>query len=96
MPLVPAEPIAQTPLTGLTSSEVAEQRIHTPEERAGEATAQARWLLERAGNGGVPLTQTYALARAVVRDQPVAFGADNNRRRWIFVRIRRHLRKGVP
>ena len=30
------------------------------------ATAPARWLLGAAANGGVPLTQTHALARVVV------------------------------
>jgi hypothetical protein len=34
------------------------------------ATAPARWLLDEA-TAGVPLTQTYALARAVVRDAAV-------------------------
>ena len=32
------------------------------------ATAPARWLLELAADGGAPLTQTHALARAVVRE----------------------------
>ena len=32
------------------------------------ATAPARWLLETACDGGVPLTQTHALARVVVRE----------------------------
>ncbi|MBV9818179.1 MAG: hypothetical protein JOZ07_07505 [Solirubrobacterales bacterium] len=35
---------------------------------ASEATAAARWLLDSAADGGVALTQTKALARAVVRD----------------------------
>ena len=38
------------------------------EESVHEATAPARWLLESAANGGVPLTQTNALARVVVRE----------------------------
>ena len=47
---------------------VAEQSTHTPEDQAAAATAPARWLLETASGGGVPLTQTYALARVVVRE----------------------------
>jgi hypothetical protein len=33
-----------------------------------DATAPARWLLDAAAGGGIALTQTYALARAVVRE----------------------------
>jgi hypothetical protein len=35
---------------------------------AEAATAPARWLLGVAADGGVPLTQTHALARALVRE----------------------------
>jgi len=35
---------------------------------AGAATAPATWLLAAAADGGVPLTQTHALARIVVRE----------------------------
>jgi hypothetical protein len=37
-------------------------------EPVRNATAPARWLLDAAAGGGVALTQTYALARAVVRE----------------------------
>jgi hypothetical protein len=37
------------------------------EQAVVRATAPARWLLELAGDG-IPLTQTYALARSVVRE----------------------------
>jgi Plasmid pRiA4b ORF-3-like protein len=40
----------------------------TPDELAARAAGPVRWLLDAAGNGGVPLTQTNALARAVVRE----------------------------
>jgi hypothetical protein len=43
-------------------------RETTPEQVAASATAPARWLLDTAGNGGVPLAQTNALARIVVRE----------------------------
>ena len=33
-----------------------------------DATVPARWLLDAAASGGIALTQTYALARAVVRE----------------------------
>jgi Plasmid pRiA4b ORF-3-like protein len=46
----------------------AEQHVHVAEDLAGAATAPARWLLETASDGGVPLTQTHALARIVVRE----------------------------
>lgn len=39
-----------------------------PEDLAAAATAPARWLLETASDGGIPLTQTYALARVVVHE----------------------------
>jgi hypothetical protein len=48
--------------------EVGEPGIKAPEVLAAAATAPARWLLEMASAGGVPLTQTYALARVVVRE----------------------------
>jgi hypothetical protein len=37
-------------------------------ELVREATAPARWLLDAAASDGMALTQTYALARAVVRE----------------------------
>jgi hypothetical protein len=43
-------------------------RAATAEALAAAATAPARWLLDTASDGGVPLTQTNALARAVVRE----------------------------
>jgi hypothetical protein len=49
----------------LNEADVA-QHPTTPEELAATATGPARWLIDAAGNGGVPLTQTHALARAVV------------------------------
>jgi hypothetical protein len=52
----------------MDTAEAAEQRTDTPEDVAAAATAPARWLLETASDGGVPLTQTYALARVVVRE----------------------------
>jgi len=61
-------------LTGLCDSgrvvneAEAEGRTHTPDELAARATGPVRWLLDAAGNGGVPLTQTNAFARIVVRD----------------------------
>jgi hypothetical protein len=48
--------------------EVGEPRTRAPEVLAAAATAPARWLLEMASADGVPLTQTYALARVVVRE----------------------------
>ncbi len=48
--------------------DVDEQLTGAPEELAAAATAPARWLLELASNEGVPLTQTNALARVVVRE----------------------------
>jgi DNA-binding PadR family transcriptional regulator len=38
------------------------------DQEVQDALAPARWLLDAAANGGVPLTQTHALARAVVRE----------------------------
>ena len=52
----------------MDTAEAAEQRTDTPEGLAAAATAPARWLLETASDGGVPLTQTFALARVVVRE----------------------------
>jgi hypothetical protein len=52
----------------MDTAELAERRTDTPENLAVAATAPARWLLETASDGGVPLTQTYALARVVVRE----------------------------
>jgi hypothetical protein len=43
-------------------------RETTPDELAASAAGPIRWLLDSAGNGGVPLTQTNALARVVVRE----------------------------
>src|SRR2546425_6748320 len=37
-------------------------------ELVRDATAPARWLLDAAASGGIAPTQTYALARAVVRE----------------------------
>ena len=48
--------------------EAAAPRTRTPEDLAAAANAPARWILETAGDGGVPLTQTHALARVVVRE----------------------------
>ncbi|MEO8966687.1 MAG: hypothetical protein ABI355_03785 [Solirubrobacteraceae bacterium] len=48
--------------------DVDESHAGAPEELAAAATAPARWLLEMASADGVPLTQTHALARAVVRE----------------------------
>ena len=45
-----------------------EQHSGAPEELAAAATAPARWLLKMASADGVPLTQTNALARAIVRE----------------------------
>lgn len=47
---------------------VIEESTGAPEQLAAAATAPARWLLEMASAGGVPLTQTNALARTVVRE----------------------------
>jgi Plasmid pRiA4b ORF-3-like protein len=52
----------------MSIADIAEQRIHAPEDLAAAATAPARWLLETASDGGIPLTQTYALTRVVVRE----------------------------
>jgi hypothetical protein len=43
-------------------------RETTPEELAARAAGPVLWLLDTASNGGVPLTQTNALARIVVRE----------------------------
>jgi DNA-binding MarR family transcriptional regulator len=52
----------------MTVIDLDEQRTGAPVELATEATAPARWLLEMASADGVPLTQTNAIARAVVRE----------------------------
>jgi hypothetical protein len=52
----------------MTVIDVGEQRTGAPEELAAAATAPARWLLEMASADGVPLTQTNALARSIVRE----------------------------
>jgi Plasmid pRiA4b ORF-3-like protein len=52
----------------MTVIDVEEQRTGAAEELVAAATAPARWLLEMASADGVPLTQTYALARIVVRE----------------------------
>jgi|GEM_PF-2712040 len=44
------------------------RRETTPDELAASAAGPVRWLLDAAGNGGVPLTETNALARIVVRE----------------------------
>jgi hypothetical protein len=46
---------------------VIDEHIGAPEQLAA-ATAPARWLLETASADGVPLTQTNALARTIVRE----------------------------
>lgn len=55
-------------LTILAHSDLTDVRAPSAPEAVFHATAPARWLLELAAGGGVPLTQTYALARAVVRE----------------------------
>jgi hypothetical protein len=52
----------------MTIADVAHPHTRIPEDVAAAATAPARWLLETASDGGVPLTQTHALARVVVRE----------------------------
>ena len=52
----------------MTVIDVGEPRTGAPEELAAAATAPARWLLEMASADGVPLTQTNALARSIVRE----------------------------
>jgi hypothetical protein len=53
----------------MSKSEVGARDTRAGEELAAAATAAARWLLGlAAAEGGVPLTQTYALTRAVVRE----------------------------
>jgi len=52
----------------MTVISVDEQHTGTAAELAAAATAPARWLLEMASGEGVPLTQTNALARSVVRE----------------------------
>jgi hypothetical protein len=52
----------------MTVIDVDDRQTAAPEELAAAATAPARWLLEMASADGVPLTQTNALARAIVRE----------------------------
>jgi hypothetical protein len=52
----------------MTVTDVDDHPTAVAEELAAAATAPARWLLEMASADGVPLTQTYALARVVVRE----------------------------
>jgi hypothetical protein len=52
----------------MSDSQVGRQETRAGEQLAESATAPARWLLQAASDGGVQLTQTYALARAVVRE----------------------------
>ena len=52
----------------MTVIDVGEPRTGATEELAAAATAPARWLLEMASADGVPLTQTNALARSIVRE----------------------------
>ena len=47
---------------------VIEESTGAPEQLAAAAAAPARWLLEMASADGVPLTQTNALARTIVRE----------------------------
>ncbi|MGP0035099.1 MAG: hypothetical protein ACLP4R_11080 [Solirubrobacteraceae bacterium] len=61
-------PLAVRLWQAMTTAEVADQQLRSPEDLAAAATAPARWLLETASDGGIPLTQTYALARVVVRE----------------------------
>jgi hypothetical protein len=55
-------------LAAMTVIDVDGQHTGAAEEPAAAATAAARWLLEMASVGGVPLTQTNALARSIVRE----------------------------
>jgi hypothetical protein len=55
-------------LAAMTVIDVDDRQTAAPEELAAAATAPARWLLEMASADGVPLTQTNALARAIVRE----------------------------
>jgi len=52
----------------MTVIDVDDRESAAPEALAAAATAPARWLLEMASADGVPLTQTNALARAIVRE----------------------------
>lgn len=52
----------------METAEAARPCAHTLTDLATAATAPARWLLGIASDSGVPLTQTYALARVVVRE----------------------------
>jgi len=50
------------------AAEMTDEQEPRPETLAAAATSPARWLLELGGDGGVPLTQTHALARTMVRE----------------------------
>ena len=52
----------------MTVIDVDEPHTGVSEELAAAATAPVRWLLEMASADGVPLTQTNAFARTVVRE----------------------------
>ena len=52
----------------MTFTDLGEPGTGAPEDLAAAATAPARWLLEMASADGVPLTQTNALARSIVRE----------------------------
>jgi hypothetical protein len=58
---------AADPCATLAPMTVIDEHIGAPEQLAA-ATAPARWLLETASADGVPLTQTNALARTIVRE----------------------------
>jgi hypothetical protein len=66
------QPALQMPPPDYTRREDRQQLGDRPSDVAAHdveaATAPARWLLEAGSNGGVALTATYALARAVVRE----------------------------
>ena len=55
-------------LTLMTPSDLSDPRARVGAEAVEHASAAARWLLELAADGGLPLTQTNALARSVVRE----------------------------
>ncbi len=59
---------AADPCATLALMTVIEAHTGAPEQLAAAATAPARWLLEMASADGVPLTQTNALARTIVRE----------------------------
>jgi hypothetical protein len=55
-------------LTLMARSELSDPCARLGAEAVEHASAPARWLLELAADGGVPLTQANALARAVARE----------------------------